>query len=176
MTDYRAFIRDVPDFPRKGILFKDITPLLSDPAALAGSIRDLATRMERPDAVVAIESRGFVFGTGLALHWKVPFVPARKFGKLPGRTVRQVYSLEYGEDTLEIHADALRPGQRVAIVDDLLATGGTAAATARLVEQLDATVAGFLFVIELDGLGGREKLSAHPVEALIAYSVAEEGA
>jgi adenine phosphoribosyltransferase len=176
MTDFRAWIRDVPDFPRKGILFKDITPLLADPAALAGSIREMAERMERPDAVVAIESRGFVFGTGLALHWKVPFVPARKFGKLPGRTVRQVYSLEYGEDTLEIHADALSPGQRVAIVDDLLATGGTAAATARLVEQLEAKVAGLLFVIELEGLGGREKLSAYPVEALIAYSVAEEGA
>jgi adenine phosphoribosyltransferase len=176
MTDFRPYIRDVPDFPRKGILFKDITPLLADPAALAGSIREMAARMERPDAVVAIESRGFIFGAGLALHWKVPFVPARKFGKLPGRTVRQVYSLEYGEDTLEIHADALSPGQRVAIVDDLLATGGTAAATARLVEQLEAKVTGLLFVIELEGLGGREKLSAYPVEALIAYSVAEEGA
>ena len=118
--DLRRYVRDVPDFPRKGILFKDITPLLLDPAALSEAIRRMADRAERPQAVVAIESRGFIFGTGLALHWNVPFVPARKFGKLPGRTVRQVYSLEYGEDTLELHADALRSGQTVAIVDDLL--------------------------------------------------------
>src|SRR5262245_31349921 len=131
MTDLRAFIRDVPDFPRKGILFKDITPLLGDATALADAIGALAARVERPDAVVAIESRGFVFGTGLALHWRVPFVPARKFGKLPGATVREVYSLEYGEDALELHRDALREGQHVVVVDDLLATGRTAAATVR---------------------------------------------
>ena len=175
MTDLSRFIRDVPDFPRKGIIFKDITPLLSDPAALAESIRRLAERVEKPDAVVAIESRGFVFGTGLALHWGVPLVPARKFGKLPGKTVREVYSLEYGEDTLELHADALKPGQRVVVVDDLLATGGTAAATARLVEQLEARVVSFLFLIELTGLGGRQALGAHPAEALLAYEVVGEG-
>src|SRR5262249_18496733 len=102
--DLRAYVRDVPDFPKQGIVFKDITPLLLDPAALSQAIRQMAERAERPQAVVAIESRGFIFGAGLALHWNVPFVPARKFGKLPGRTVRQVYSLEYGEDTLELHA------------------------------------------------------------------------
>src|SRR5439155_3379934 len=123
---------------KKGILFKDITPLIGTPQAFADAIGQLAGRAERPDAVVAIESRGFLFGAPLALHWNVPFVPARKFGKLPGRTVRQVYSLEYGEDTLELHADALPAGARAVIVDDLLATGGTALATAQLVRQLRA--------------------------------------
>jgi adenine phosphoribosyltransferase len=174
MTDLSRFIRDVPDFPRKGIVFKDITPLLSNPAALAESIRLLAARVTKPDAVVAIESRGFVFGTGLSLHWGIPLVLARKFGKLPGKTVRQVYSLEYGEDTLELHADALQPGQRVVVVDDLLATGGTAAATARLVEQLGASIAALLFLIELKGLGGRTALGSYPAEALLSYEVVEE--
>lgn len=171
MTDLRHFIRDVPDFPRKGILFKDITPLLASPAALAEAVRALAERMDRPDAVVAIESRGFVFGTALAMHWSVPFVPARKFGKLPGATVRAGYSLEYGEDTLELHRDSLRAGQRVAIVDDLLATGGTAAAAASLVEQLGARVAALLFVVELKGLGGRDRLASYAVESLLEYDV-----
>jgi adenine phosphoribosyltransferase len=173
MRDLKRFVRDVPDFPRKGIVFKDITPLLSSPPALAEAIRQLAAKASRPDAVVAIESRGFVFGTGLALHWGVPLVPARKFGKLPGKTVREVYSLEYGEDTLELHADALRAGQRVVVVDDLLATGGTAAATGRLVEQLEAVVQGFLFLIELRGLGGREALGAYSAQALLAFEVPE---
>jgi adenine phosphoribosyltransferase len=113
-----------------------------------------------------------VFGTALALHWRVPLVPARKFGKLPGRTVRQTYALEYGEDTLEMHDDALVAGQRVAVVDDLLATGGTAAAAIALVEQLGATVSAVLFVIELDGLGGRERLAGRPVHALLRAAVA----
>ena len=170
--DLRSWIRDVPDFPRVGIVFKDITPLLAEPAALAESIRAMAARTPRPEAVVAIESRGFIFGTGLALHWQVPFVPARKFGKLPGRTVREVYSLEYGEDTLELHADALRAGQGVVVVDDVLATGGTAAATARLVEQLGARVTSIVFLIELHGLGGRERLAGYRVESLIELAVA----
>ena len=171
MTDLGRFIRDVPDFPRKGIVFKDITPLLANPAALRECIVALAGLTARPDAVVAIESRGFVFGAGLALHWGVPFVPARKFGKLPGATVREVYSLEYGEDALELHRDALAPGQRVAVVDDLLATGGTAAATARLVEQLKAEVSALLFVVELRGIGGRARLAPYRVEALLGYDV-----
>ncbi len=173
MIDLRRYIRDVPDFPRKGILFKDITPLLLEPQALTAAVDLMAARVPRPEAVVAIESRGFVFGAGLALKWQVPLVMARKFGKLPGKTVREVYSLEYGEDTLEIHADALRPGQRAVIVDDLLATGGTAIATARLVEQLKARVEAMLFLIELSGLGGRERLKAHPVEALMRFEVRE---
>jgi len=165
--DLRRFIRDVPGFPKPGILFRDITPLLQSPEAFAACIDQLAARTPPPDAVVAVESRGFVFGAGLALHWQVPFVPARKFGKLPGKTVREVYSLEYGEDSLELHADALAPGTRVAIVDDLLATGGTAAATARLVERLEARVVAILFVIELTGLGGRRALEEHDVHALM---------
>jgi adenine phosphoribosyltransferase len=173
MTDLRRFIRDVPDFPRKGILFKDITPLLLDPQALGAALDLMSQRVPRPEAVVAVESRGFVFGTGLALRWQVPLVPARKFGKLPRKTVRQVYSLEYGEDTLEIHADALKPGQKVVVVDDLLATGGTAVAAARLVEQLEAEVLGMVFLIELTGLGGRAQLEGRVVEALLQYEVRE---
>jgi adenine phosphoribosyltransferase len=173
MIDLRRFVRDVPDFPRQGIIFKDITPLLKDAEALAAAVERMSQRIARPDVVVAIESRGFVFGTALALRWEVPLVLARKFGKLPGKTVRQVYALEYGEDTLEIHADALQPGQQVAIVDDLLATGGTALATVRLVEQLKAKVLGIVFLIELIGLGGRERLQGVAVESLLRYEVHE---
>jgi len=166
-VELRRYIGEVPDFPKQGVRFRDITPLLRHPEALAASIELLAGLVERPSAVVAIESRGFIFGAGLALHWNVPFVPARKFGKLPGKTVREVYSLEYGEDSLEIHADALAPGDDVVIVDDLLATGGTARATVRLVERLGARVASLLFVIELTGLGGRERLAGREVHALM---------
>jgi adenine phosphoribosyltransferase len=165
--DLHPFIRAVPDFPKPGILFRDITPLLLDPAARASCIRQMAARAERPDAVVAIESRGFIFGTALAQLWDAPLAPARKFGKLPGRTVRTTYSLEYGEDSLELHADALEPGHRVVIVDDLLATGGTAAATIRLVERLSARVTALLFVIELKGLPGRARLTPHTVHSLM---------
>jgi adenine phosphoribosyltransferase len=167
--DLKGFIRDVPDFPKQGIVFKDIAPLLWDPGAFRATIERLGAVVTKPDAVVAIESRGFIFGAGLALHWGVPFVAARKFGKLPGRTVREQYSLEYGEDVLELQADSLRRGQRVVVIDDLLATGGTAAATAKLVEQLGATVEAMLFVVELDGLGGRGALAGRNVHALVQY-------
>ena len=167
--DLRRYIRDIPDFPKPGILFRDITPLLLAPGALAEAVSQLAQRVAPPEAVVAIESRGFVFGAGLALHWRVPLVPARKFGKLPGPTLRQSYTLEYGQDGLEIHADALREGQRVVVVDDLLATGGTAAAAVRLVERLEARVESLLFLIELKELGGRERLAGYRVEALLEY-------
>jgi adenine phosphoribosyltransferase len=173
MDDLRRYIRDVPDFPRKGILFKDVTPLLNDARAFARAVELMSQRAPRPGGVVAIESRGFVFGAALALHWQVPLVLARKFGKLPGKTVRQVYSLEYGEDTLEIHADALMPDQPIVVVDDLLATGGTAVAAVRLVEQLKARVLGTVFLIELSGLGGRRRLQGYPVEALLQYEVNE---
>jgi adenine phosphoribosyltransferase len=173
MDDLRRYIREVPDFPRTGILFKDITPLLNDAQAFARAVDLMSQRTPRPGGIVAIESRGFVFGTALALHWRVPLVLARKSGKLPGQTVRQVYSLEYGEDTLELHADALGPGQQIVVVDDLLATGGTALAAVRLVEQLEAKVLGTTFLIELTGLGGRERLEGYPVESLLRYEVQE---
>lgn len=173
MIQLADHIREVPDFPKKGIRFKDITPLLHSAEVFQATIERLAATVSRPDAVVGIESRGFLFGAPLALHWKVPFVPARKFGKLPGKTVRQVYSLEYGEDTLEVHADALKPGQSAVIVDDLLATGGTALATTQLLRQLRAEIVAALFVIELTGLGGRDKLAPLPVHALLSMAVDE---
>ena len=170
--DLRTYIQDVPDFPKPGIVFKDITPLLAEPRAFAHAIERMAARVAPPDVVVAIESRGFLFGTALALRWHVPLVPARKPGKLPRATVSETYALEYGQDSLEMHSDALRPGGRVLIVDDLLATGGTAAAVTRLVERMGAQVTALLFLIELRGLGGRERLADHAVEALIEYDVA----
>ena len=169
MNDLRRLVRDVPDFPRAGIVFKDITPLLLDPNGLSAAIELMSQRFPRPGAVVAIESRGFVFGTGLALRWKVPLIPARKFGKLPRKTVREVYSLEYGEDTLEIHADAVQSGQRVLLIDDLLATGGTMKACCELVEKLGVNIVGVAVLIELAGLAGRQKLAQWPVHCVLSY-------
>jgi adenine phosphoribosyltransferase len=166
----RVRVRDVPNFPRPGILFRDITPLLGDPAVFRSAIEGLAELAPRPEGVVAVESRGFVFGAALALHWSVPLVLARKFGKLPGPTIQETYSLEYGDDRLELRADAMTPGQRVVIVDDVLATGGTAAATARLAERAGGRVDGLLFLIELIGLGGRERLEGRRVDALLPLS------
>jgi len=173
MSQLGAFIRDIPDFPKPGILFKDITPLLADPRAYSLAIDALAAAVPRPDAVVAIESRGFLFGAPLALRWGVPLVPARKAGKLPSRTVREVYALEYGEDSLELHADGLQAGQQVVVVDDLLATGGTAQAACALVRQLGAEVSAALFLVELQGLGGRERLAPVPAHAVLRYDLSE---
>ncbi len=164
-------IRSIPDFPRPGIVFRDITPLLQNGPAFAAAIDGLAglARASRPDVIVGIESRGFVLGAPVAIALHLGFVPVRKPGKLPAATARELYTLEYGEDALEIHRDALRPGMRVAIVDDLLATGGTAAAACRLVEALGAAVAAVLVLVELAFLPGRERLAGHAVHALVRY-------
>lgn len=169
--DLKEWIRDVPDFPKKGIIFKDITTLLKDPKALRFTVDLMADRYknEKIDQVIGIESRGFIFGSPLAYHINAGFIPVRKPGKLPSITERISYDLEYGTDSLEIHRDALEPGQKVLIVDDLLATGGTAAAVARLVEKLEAEVVGLGFIIELTFLKGREKLAGHKVHSLIQY-------
>ena len=163
------YIRDVPDFPRKGILFKDITPLLADPAAM----REACDRLAAPFAgkgvakVVGIESRGFLFGAPVAERLGAGLVPIRKPGKLPAETVRQRYELEYGTDEIEIHADAIAPGEKVLMLDDLLATGGTMAAACDLVGQLGGEIVGVAFVIELCFLHGRDKLADYDVHALI---------
>ena len=169
--DLAAYIRDVPDFPIPGILFRDITPLLAHPPAFRQVVDTFAERCRthQIDAVVGIESRGFIFGTPLAYLLDVPFVPVRKVGKLPAARMSVEYALEYGTSQLDIHADALTPGQRVVIVDDLLATGGTAAATAKLVELIGGTVVEFLFLVELGFLKGREQLSGYQATTLITY-------
>ena len=166
-----AYVRDIPDFPTPGILFRDITPLLLDAEALDAAVARLA-RYGRPldvDLVVAAEARGFMLGGALARALGAGFVPARKRGKLPSETVRAEYALEYGVDALEMHSDALAGGARVLIHDDLLATGGTAAALADLVQQLGAEVVGCAFLVELVELGGRARLAPHDVHALITY-------
>lgn len=176
MTDPRVaklaeMIRDVPDFPKPGIVFKDITTLLKRPEGLGLAVDLMAERLEGKavDRVVAMESRGFIFGTPLALRLGAGFVPVRKPGKLPAETASESYALEYGTDTLEIHTDAISPGTRVAVVDDLLATGGTAEAAIRLVRRLGGEVTAVLFLIELDFLEGRKRLEGVPVESLIHY-------
>jgi adenine phosphoribosyltransferase len=170
-VDLKAKIRDIPDFPRPGIVFKDIMPLLADPAALHEAVEQLAAFAEprRPDYVLGAEARGFILGAALAYRLECGFVAARKPGKLPWRTVGVKYALEYGFDALEIHADAFTGGARVLVHDDLLATGGTAQAKADLVEQLGGVVVGLAFVIELEFLHGREKLAGYDVCSLIQY-------
>jgi adenine phosphoribosyltransferase len=171
MDDLKAHIREVPDFPKPGILFYDITTLLKDPLALRMTVDRfvwLFTK-KRIDKVVGIEARGFMFGPIVAYDLNAGFVPVRKPGKLPAKTVRQGYDLEYGSDAIEMHEGAVEPGERVLIVDDLIATGGTAAAAAKLVESAGGIVAGFGFIIELTFLPGREKLKGYEVEALIQY-------
>ncbi len=170
-VDLRAHIRDIPDFPRPGIVFKDITPLLLDAAALDAAVVELAGLVSavKIDLVVAAEARGFILGGALARELQVGFVPARKPGKLPAETVGAEYVLEYGIDALEVHADALAGGARVLIHDDLLATGGTAGALCELVTALGAEIVGCAFLVELGFLGGRERLAPIPVHALIGY-------
>lgn len=169
--DLAAQIRDVPDFPVQGILFKDITTLLKDREAFRQAIDELyaRTRHLSVDLVVGMESRGFIFSAPLAYLLGVGFVPVRKLGKLPAETVSIEYELEYGTNSLEMHTDAISPGQRVLVVDDLLATGGTVAATISLVQQLGGVVAGVAFLIELTALGGRMHLDDYPVISLISF-------
>jgi len=164
-------IRDIPDFPVEGILFRDITPLLADPRAFHIVLDAIAHRFlgQRIDAIVGVESRGFIFGAALAARLNTSFVPVRKPGKLPAKTDKVSYSLEYGEAELEMHLDALDDGAEVLIVDDLLATGGTAAAAASLVERQGAKVAAFAFVIELLGLEGRARLEGTPIVSVLQY-------
>jgi adenine phosphoribosyltransferase len=169
--DLKQYVRDVPDFPKAGIMFKDITPLLADPVAFRHSVEALASRYRgaKIARVAGIESRGFIFGAALALQLGVGFVPLRKKGKLPYRTVTETYDLEYGTDTIEIHEDGIIAGERVLIVDDLVATGGTLAAGCRLVRKLGGEVVEAAVVIELSFLDGRAKLDGTPLFALISY-------
>jgi adenine phosphoribosyltransferase len=170
LDSLRRLIRDIPDFPKKGILFRDITPLLADPSGLALSIELMANpfRGRSIDLVVGAESRGFIFGTAVACCLSAGFVLVRKPGKLPHQKISMSYDLEYGKDTLEMHADAIVKGQRVLVVDDLLATGGTMKACCDMVEKLGGHVAGAAVLIELNGLGGRAKVGT-PVHAVIEY-------
>ena len=171
MTDLRAYIRDIPDFPKPGIVFRDITPLLLDAPVLDAAVQGLAAWAKplEVDLVVAAEARGFILGGALARELGAGFVPARKPGKLPWDTVSAEYVLEYGVDALEMHADALADGARVLLHDDLLATGGTAQALAELAERAGAVIAGCAFLVELSFLGGREKLAPYEVHALVSY-------
>ena len=166
----KGLVRDIPDFPKKGILFRDVTPLLKDHRALQAVTHALAEPWRgKVDVVAGMESRGFIFGAVLAQELGVGFIPVRKSGKLPYKTESVRYGLEYGQDTLEVHVDACKPQERVLICDDLIATGGTAAATAQLIDRIGGRVSGYSFVIELSELGGRKKLGNRTVEALFVY-------
>ncbi len=162
-VDLLRFVRDIPDHPKPGILFRDLTPLFGDATALRDAVAELAApfREKGIERVIGIESRGFILGAPVAIELGAGFTPVRKAGKLPHETIAETYELEYGTDTVEIHADALRPAERVLLVDDLIATGGTAAATLRLAQKMGADVVGCAFLVELEALGGREVLG-HP--------------
>ena len=168
----RAAIRDVPNFPKEGIIFKDITPVLGDPELLQLSIDQMAATADglEIDKVVGIDARGFIFAPPIALKYKAGFVPVRKKGKLPWNTKSISYSLEYGENEIEIHEDAVKPGDKVLLIDDLLATGGTAAAAVKLLKQLGAEVVCVTFLIELDFLNGREAIDCENIHSILHYS------
>ncbi|MDA3030941.1 MAG: adenine phosphoribosyltransferase [Actinomycetota bacterium] len=170
-SSLRSYVRDIADYPIEGVTFRDITPLLGNAAALAQAVNGMIEQFESVeiDHVVGVEARGFIFGAAVAYRAGAGFVPVRKAGKLPWAVVREEYSLEYGSDKLEIHRDAIHPGERILIVDDVLATGGTAAATAKLVEALGGVVAGLSFLIEIDELGGRARLGDRSAKALLHY-------
>ena len=163
------YIRAIPDFPEPGILFRDITPLLAEPAAFGQALDWLTEQCDGADAVVGIESRGFILGAPIAQRLNRPFVLIRKAGKLPADTIARSYDLEYGSATIEMHADSLTPGSRVALVDDLLATGGTAEASVQLILQTGANIANVVFLIELAALNGRERLQSHEIASLLVY-------
>ncbi|HEY8448730.1 MAG TPA: adenine phosphoribosyltransferase [Thermomicrobiales bacterium] len=165
----RALVRDVPDFPQPGILFRDITPLLADAAAFRAAVDAMAEPFVGVSTVVAIESRGFILGAPVAYKLGAGLVPVRKVGRLPAATIREEYELEYGVNTVEMHSDAVQPGERVLIVDDLLATGGTVGAAIKLVERLGAEVVGVSVLAELSFLKGRERLKGYQVSSLIVY-------
>ncbi|MBP7248653.1 MAG: adenine phosphoribosyltransferase [Negativicutes bacterium] len=169
--NWQDAIRTIPDFPEKGILFRDITTLLKNGEAFAAMIDEVAEKVRpmNPEVIVGPESRGFILGAAVAYHLKKGFIPVRKPGKLPAEVLSHEYALEYGTDVLEIHRDAIQKGQPIVVVDDLLATGGTAEATARMIEELGGVVAGFVFLIELTYLDGRDKLKGYPVETLLKY-------
>lgn len=171
ITKLRELIRDVPDFPKPGIVFKDITPLLADPAGISLAVEYLTQpfRHVQVDLVAGAESRGFIFGTAVARNLSAGFVPIRKPGRLPCETISEEYALEYGTDTVEIHRDAIRPGDRVLLVDDLLATGGTMSACCRLVSSLGGKIQGIAILIELAFLDGRKLLEGHPVHTILTY-------
>ena len=170
-AELRAWVREVPDFPKPGIQFKDITPLLREPRAFRSAIEHMAEaiREMKPDLLVGVEARGFLFAAALGLRLRLGIAPVRKPGKLPWRSVSESYALEYGSDALHLHEDAIAAGSRVVIVDDVLATGGTAAAVSRLVRKLSGVVSGFSFFLELGNLGGRAKLPPIPVHSLLTY-------
>jgi len=169
--DFKSSIRAVEDWPKKGISFKDITTLLKDPELLRASIKEMASPFidDKVDLVVGPESRGFIFGVPVAIALGAGFVPVRKKGKLPSKTVSATYDLEYGTDTLEMHEDAIKKGQRVLLVDDLLATGGTISAVTEMCEKLGAEIVGLSFMIELEFLNGKEKLKGRKVSSIVRY-------
>ncbi len=171
MSDLTSYIRNVPDFPKKGIVFRDITTLLKEPKAFEKAISTLQEKYDgtKIEKVVGVESRGFILGAALALKLGVGFVPIRKKGKLPAETVREEYSLEYGKDSIEIHKDAIKPGERILVHDDLLATGGTIDAACKLVERVGGTIVGLCFLVELNFLRGRDRLGKYDIFSLIQY-------